>query len=338
MNNLMAERIKGILVGGAYGDAMGMPTEGWSYQRIKQKFPQGVEKFYPSQVDDISDRGFSAGEITDDTINTLMIVRSIADCQGQLNAENYVQQLINWHEESGISHLVSGPTTLNAINQIKNGISLMDTGKFGTTNGAAMKISPIGVISDYRNLDTLIQRVEQICLPTHHTSIAIAGASAVAACISYVVRGGKSISDLWELAYQVIQQCQTTGTDFPTPSLIKRMRLANKIVKESSRDKALFRLHDEVGSGVQTIETIPAVFGIIELAEGNPIVAGQLASSIGGDTDTIGAIACGICGGLYPKLLSEEIEGKLSQVNEINFYQYTHQLLAYTDEKIEVSR
>lgn len=322
-------RIKGVLVGGAYGDAMGMPTEGWSYNAIHENFPEGIKTFYPSQKNFVSEREFAAGEVTDDTINTLMIIRSISECFGSLDAENYVKKLINWHRNSDLSLLVSGPTTLRAISQIESGVALSETGKFGTTNGAAMKISPVGIVADYRDLADLVRKVEQICLPTHHTSIAIAGASAIAVCISYVINGGQRIAKLWELAQEAIHSSMEYGTDFPSPSLAKRLEQAKTIVQEADKEEALFRLYNEIGSGIQTIETVPAVLGIIDLAQGNPVVAGQLAAEIGGDTDTIGAIACGICGGLYPDLLSKEVEEKLAKVNKIDFDQYVKMLVPY---------
>ena len=49
-----------------------------------------------------------------------------------------------------------------------------------------MKMSPIGIISDFRDLDALIANVRMICKPTHNTSIAIQGASIIAGIISYV--------------------------------------------------------------------------------------------------------------------------------------------------------
>ena len=45
-------------------------------------------------------------------------------------------------------------------------------------------------------------------------------------------------------------------------------------------------------------ESVPAAFGIFALADGDPVRAARLAFSLSGDADTIGAIACAICGGL----------------------------------------
>lgn len=69
------------------------------------------------------------------------------------------------------------------MNKIAQGVPIEETGVTGTTNGASMKIASIGIISDYRDLSRLVKNVAEIYLPTHNTTIAIAGASAVLAAI-----------------------------------------------------------------------------------------------------------------------------------------------------------
>lgn len=69
------------------------------------------------------------------------------------------------------------------MDKITQGVPIEETGVTGTTNGASMKTAPIGIISDYQDLPTLVKNVAEICLPTHNTTITIAGASAVAAAI-----------------------------------------------------------------------------------------------------------------------------------------------------------
>lgn len=80
----------------------------------------------------------------------------------------------DWNENSGVSAYVSGPSTLKALDKIAKGVPVEEAGVTGTTNGAAMKIAPIGIVSDYREMQNLIKNVYQICLPTHNTKIAIA--------------------------------------------------------------------------------------------------------------------------------------------------------------------
>ena len=70
--NELLERIKGCLIGCAYGDAMGMPSEMMKPELIKELFPDGISKLEPSTSRDFIGRRFKAGEVTDDTVNTIL--------------------------------------------------------------------------------------------------------------------------------------------------------------------------------------------------------------------------------------------------------------------------
>ena len=67
----MREKIWGVLAAGALGDAMGMPTECWSQEKIRQNFPDGVTELIASNENDVFGRKLAAGAITDDTLNVL---------------------------------------------------------------------------------------------------------------------------------------------------------------------------------------------------------------------------------------------------------------------------
>lgn len=325
----MKEKIWGVLVGGALGDAMGMPTECYTQEKIRNMFPDGVTTLYPSNEQDVFARKLKAGSITDDTINTMMILDVIIKNHGVVSVNDYVEQLREWNKNSGVSAFVSGPSTLRALDKIEQGVPIETTGVTGTTNGAAMKIAPIGLISDYRELDNLVKNVHQICMPTHNTKIAIAGASAIAAAISYVIHGGSSIEELWDLAYEAIEAASPYGYDFPSASLAFRMKQAQKIVSEEADEKmALNRLYNEIGSGMESIETIPCVFAIIELADKDPLKASQLSAEIGWDTDTIGAISCSICGGISP-VFPNEFVNTIEEINHIDFTALANEIIPY---------
>jgi ADP-ribosylglycohydrolase len=322
----MREKIWGVLAGGALGDALGMPTECWSQQKIRQHFPNGVTELIASDENDVFGRKLAAGAITDDTINVLMILSMIKKNKGRILVDDYIAELKEWNENSPVSAFVSGPSTLRALEKIAQGVPIEETGVTGTTNGASMKIAPIGLISDYHNLSELVKNVAEICLPTHNTKIAIAGASAVAAAVSYTVRGGGSIEEIWQLAFAAIEAAQDYGHDFPAASLIFRMKQARGILQDETDEQMILqRLYEEIGTGMETIETIPSTFAIVELASGNPLKAAQLSASIGWDTDTIGAISAAICGGMQPELPREMIR-QIEEVNGLDFKKLTEEL------------
>ena len=53
---------------------------------------------------------------------------------------------------------------------------------------------------------------------------------------------------------------------------------------------------DLVGTGVASQESVPAAFAVLEVADGDPWQAAVISANLGGDTDTIGAIAAGMAG------------------------------------------
>ena len=66
-------RVRGCLLGGAVGDALGGPVEFWSLERIQRECGRdGVKEYLPESV-----AGASAyGRITDDTQMTLLQSRA----------------------------------------------------------------------------------------------------------------------------------------------------------------------------------------------------------------------------------------------------------------------
>jgi ADP-ribosylglycohydrolase len=261
-----------------------------------------------------------------------MILSMIKKNQGQIRVADYIAELREWNDNSPVSAFVSGPSTLKALDKIAQGVPIEETGVTGTTNGASMKIAPIGIISDYQDLPTLVKNVAEICLPTHNTTIAIAGASAVAAAISYTVRGGQSTDEIWSLAFEAINAAKTYGHDFPSASLTFRMNQARKILRQETDDQIILqRLYHEIGTGMETIETIPSAFVIVEMAKGDPLRAAQLSASLGWDTDTIGAISAAICGGMNPKMPREMIR-QIEEVNQLDFDQLAEELLPFVKE------
>ncbi len=327
--NELFKKIKGCLIGCAYGDAMGMPTEMMTPERIRSIFPDGVHKLEPSTEYDFIGRKFPAGEVTDDTVNTVLVCESIIGNNGVFDTKKYIEMLLKWVKNNGDKNpYIMGPNTLKAIIAIQNGADMRTTGRFSTTNGSAMKISPIGIVYDYRDKRTFIDAVERLCMPTHNTSLAIGGAAAVAACVSYAIRGGSDLCEMWELAKEFILAARERGNQIPSASLLARMDALESILKAYKEEEVINQLQLFFGTGVETIETIPAVMAIVMLAKGDPYKAAEISANIGGDTDTIGAISTAICGAINPIFESSDIS-VLETTNDINFEKLSSRLLEY---------
>lgn len=322
------ERVRGALLGCALGDAMGMPTEMMARPDVAEQFPDGVMGFCASTDRDVFGRDMRAGEVTDDTINTLLVAQMLVEDDGAVNARRFIDYLIAWIDANPEKSCgIFGSNTLKALDAIRRGTPIERSGIFGTTNGGAMKITPIGVVRDYRDMDALVDAVEQICMPTHNTSAAIACASAVAAGVSYAVRGGDDIDGLWDVGIGAATIGWGRGYAFPTADVVWRMKLVRSEFSCGDAVQVVERLQDIYGTGVESVETAPAVFAVVALADGNPLEASRIAASIGGDTDTIGALATAICGAMHPELIPSGMADRLESVNDFGLDVLAAQLL-----------
>src|SRR6202012_5565155 len=80
-----------------------------------------------------------------------------------------------------------GPSTRRAITALRAGAAVGEPAREGTTNGPAMPITPIGIA--YPVGDSLWDAVVRTSRVTHNTSVALAGAAAVAAAVSAGISG-----------------------------------------------------------------------------------------------------------------------------------------------------
>lgn len=326
------KRVLGVLEGCALGDAMGMPTEFMPRDMIAEQFPEGIHRLYESHRSDYIVRDMKAGEITDDTINTIFIAEMLIEKKGKIDAGNYIEHLLNWVKKNPEkSAYLSGPSTKRAIELIQQGVPIEKAGIRGTTNGACMKISPIGIISDYREMEKLADRVEQICMPTHNSSIAISGACAIAACISYGVRGGNDPDKLWDIALDAVRVGEKRGFPIPCADLALRLERVRRMLKEMEVDEVLYELKYFYGTGVETIETVPAVLAVVSIANADPMKTASICAELGADTDTIGAIATAVCAGMNPDI-PDDIVKTLEEVNGIPFDALAEALVPFVSE------
>ncbi|UVK36122.1 ADP-ribosylglycohydrolase family protein [Mesorhizobium sp. AR10] len=292
----MIDRAMGALIGGAIGDALGMPTQLLSPARIAELYGR-VEDFVAPVADHPVSKGMAAGTITDDTEQALLLGRILVESGDRFDHRRWVNALLDWERDVKArgSYDLLGPSTKRAIDAINDGVPAEEAGSGGDTNGAAMRIAPVGIMMPLEPLDVLIAKVAETCRATHNTSIAIASAAAVAAAVSCGVAGGdwRAASDQAVLAAKRGGALGhwTTGGD-----IAARIEWARGLVRGKSVTDGVRLIVDLVGTGVASQESVPAAFAVLEIASGDPWQAAVISTNLGGDTDTIGAIAAGMAG------------------------------------------
>ncbi|RUV96809.1 ADP-ribosylglycohydrolase family protein [Mesorhizobium sp. M1A.F.Ca.IN.022.07.1.1] len=290
------DRAMGALIGGALGDALGMPTQLLSPARIAELYGH-VEGFVAPAVDHPVSKGLPAGAITDDTEQALLLGRILVSSGNRFDHARWVNALLDWERDVKArgSYDLLGPSTKRAIDAINNGVPAEEAGRTGDTNGAAMRIAPVGIMIRPEPLDALVLKVAETCRATHNTSIAIASAAAVAAAVSLGVSGAD-----WRAASGHAVAAAKLGAALghwvTGGDIAERILWAQELVR-GKRDKEAIRLIvDLIGTGVASQESIPAAFAVLEVANGDAWRAAVISANLGGDTDTIGAIAAGMAG------------------------------------------
>lgn len=287
------DRAEAALLGLALGDAMGMPSQTLDAAAIAAQYGWITGLIAPAADHPVS-RGLVAGQITDDTEQTLLLARRLIDGDGRIAPMDWAHDLLGWEADvkaRGLHDLL-GPSTKAALAALLAGADPETSGQGGTTNGAAMRILPVAIATPPEPLSRLIDAVEDACRITHNTGEAIAGAAAVAAVASAGLEGADFPAAL-PLAMQAAREGEARGTATGAKDIAGRIAAALDL---AGRGVRLSELARATGTLVATHQSVPAAFGVLSLAGGDVARATVLAANIGGDTDTIGAIAGGMGG------------------------------------------
>jgi ADP-ribosylglycohydrolase len=191
-----------------------------------------------------------------------------------------------------------------------------------------MRITPVGIATPARPLDRLVAAVAAASRLTHDTTVAISGAAAVAAAVSAGVDGA-DVAEVIPLAQTAAEIGAGHGHYVPAASVADRIGWAVGLVDGLDEEDALEVIDRLVGAGVATQEAVPAAFAIASLAPDDPWRACRLAARLGGDSDTVAAMAgavVGACIGL--SALPPDAVLLVRQVNDLHLESLVDGLLS----------
>ncbi|MCX5494009.1 PfkB family carbohydrate kinase [Kaistia dalseonensis] len=325
------ERVRGALWGTACGDAFGMPN---SFLPA----PPWRMTMQPGPADSPYHAGYPAGRITDDTEQALALTDALEDGFGPATV---AARLNEWFVGvGGENSLAVGPSTKRALMAYQAGAPVEEIGKFGVTNGAAMRIAPIGVFGALAglSLERLTDIVTTACLPTHNTSPAISGANALAAAIAAAI-AGKDWDHVMEQALEGARIGQRRGNWIYSADVASRIEHGRRLAAGARSKVELVRLiSDIVGAGEPTTESVPAAIAIADYAKGDPRVAIEIAGNLRGDTDTIAAMAGAICGAYAGEgAIPAEWRQTVAEVNALDVDRWAERLAAAARTHIQTS-
>jgi len=285
----MESRFEGCLLGLAIGDALGAPFEG--------KPAEDMNRQYRNALDFIEDPPPGELRYTDATQMAIGVAESLVKCRrinerelGKRFAANYSPQ-----RGYGAGSKVVLEAMLDGRDHKALAANHFPGGSFG--NGAAMRVAPVGLMFRH-NLKQLWKEARLSALPTHVHPLGIEGAQILALAVG--IASTTDTFDREEFFTNLLGKCS---------SLEYRDPLRRAAQLSDVRDLAL------LGNGIEatsSVVTAIAVFGLsphsYEETIGNAIL-------LGGDTNTIGAMAGAISGAYLghaaiPNHLLENLEDR----------------------------
>ena len=305
----MLTRARGALYGLAIGDALGMPTQMLSRAEIVRRWGPLLPGFEPAPPGHPIAAGMPAGAVTDDTEQAVLLGRLLVKGHGTIDPHELAAALTEWERdmaERGSLDLL-GPSTKRAVAAVLAGVPPEEAGAAGATNGAAMRIAPVGIavrVIDAgarpatASLSTLVDRVVMASSVTHDTGIALAGAAAVAAAVSAGVSGA-TVAEATTLGVQAARLAAGRGHWVAGADVAARIEWATGLVAGRAEAEAAGLIYTLVGTSLATQESVPAAFAVLAAVPADPWRACRLAASLGGDCDTVAAMAGAIAGACH---------------------------------------
>ncbi len=291
----LRNKILGGLYGQALGDAWGMPAY-FDIDQTWRAYGGWITELLPGPADHAVHFGLPAGRITDNSEQAFSLATSFIE-HGGVTLEAAIQAIIAWYDRvGGDSSPYVGPSTRRGVQALKRGDDPYKTGLWGDTNGAPMRISPVGLLHPGDPLGA-VKDAEIVCIPTHNTNVAISGACAVAAAIAVAIIENPTLEAVIAAGILGAEMGRKKGRLWLGPSVSRRIRMAVDIARGPGDE--LFRLHeiyDTIGTSLSVPETVGSAFGVLAMSNGDPKQTAIYAANLSGDADTVGAIACAIAG------------------------------------------
>ena len=190
-NNARTQRIRGTLLGLAWGDALGCPVEYWSHEQITQVHGQyrDLPTTYPFErlpnTQRIWEHLRPLGLHSDDTQQALALLQ-VCLADGGFTIESWADCLVEGHRTRAWRG--TGRNFRTAVEQLLSGAAPQRAGSPSAGLGGAMRIGPIGAL--YRDDP---ERLRDVVLTatwcTHADLRAVSLAYAVAAACRALVLG-----------------------------------------------------------------------------------------------------------------------------------------------------
>ncbi len=331
MTDILLDRIAGAVAGMVLGDALGVPGELWPREKVRGRFGW-ISEFLDGPEDNAVACYFKAGRYTDDSAQAFVVLRALMKAGTVPPQKVLADDLLEWvRSMNGFEINLLGPSSKASLLAWSKGEDAESVTKLSLTNGAAMRITPVGALVPADQMEMLVETVARVSRTTHSTDVAISGAAMVAQAVSSAIAGRdwREIREDVESAYKL---AMPKGEPTWAASVLARLKAFEAMLptlgESPKADDVSLLIYEALGTGTMTSESVAAALAAAFWCR-DPWEAAVMCANMGGDTDTMGAMACAICGAKVglSGMPADKIE-YLEKVNGLDFRVLAQEILA----------
>lgn len=309
---IIKDKIEGMFLGVAIGDALGLPFESKSYEHMQTI--KCVEDY-------LSCKRAARGSITDDTQLTIAVANALIEADG-LNMDKIAEHHVAAYKQTTSGW---GGTTRDAIKKISEGEHWSKSGDFqgnerrGFGNGVPMKISPVAAFFFLtRKYGSVHKFLVEFTAMTHQTSIAISSAFVHTTALYECLNAEPEKFDSKALVEKLIKVSESGKKYYPETlkdDLGDKLKSLSRIIEVPDLMFNMKYLVDEYGGGTCYVyNSLPFSYSFFLRSPRN-IAAMYDAIRGGGDVDTNASIVGGMLGALngvsiFPQKLIDGLKAK----------------------------
>jgi ADP-ribosyl-[dinitrogen reductase] hydrolase len=319
-------KIRGMFLGIAIGDALGMPVETMSLEQIAEKYGR-VNRYIRPDGHKWFD-GREAGTWTDDTQLSLVVAESLIAFQG-ISMDDLAKHHVQALSEDDLGW---GGSTREAVLKLTAGVHWSKSGENskpnrGCSNGVTMKASPLGILLAMNQKEEawhspsteFILEVQNFAWMTHRTGMAVASALTQIFAIAYLAQvdpGNLNRDRLMNMLIFGAHLGETFITEAePKDKLSERLR---KITDLDLEHLTAGQICNLFGKGSCYINnSLPFSYAFF-LRNPQSVETLYDVASAGGDTDTNASMVGALLGALHGEsFFPENLIRELWKVEEI---------------------
>jgi len=272
----LLDRFLGSTLGTFVGDALGEPVEGWPHGAIYSRFGL-LDRMLREEA-----------RYTDDTQMMIGILETLVEKSKFDPAFCASKFQKNFDPMRGYGRRIFG-----VMDRIRQGLPWDQVGTDSFGNGGAMRIAPIGCYY-YADLKAMKEQAILSARITHNHPEGVAGAVAQATAVGLALERGLSNEPIEPDVFVDEIAAQVMDIDKGFAKSLDAIRSMYR----GPMLEVIEAMANQYSLSLRAIESVPVAIGAFVLTESfrDAVV---LAVNLGGDTDTIGAMAGAVAGAYY---------------------------------------